>query len=164
MRSGGSSAMAFKVIQGGGPRPPDDFDVKFAAQSLRYLGIELLRAMARGHDRDRRITTQLIQLYGRLGKDGMMVDTVVNVLLEDLHSELTEAEMSDRPRDDPDREIEHIILASFQVAAEKLCLDDASQGRTGQRMRRLESCLEASARGIKERSKPRKPSGWDDVR
>jgi hypothetical protein len=135
-----------KVIQGGGPRPPSDFDVKLAGESLRYLTIELLRAIVRGDDPNRRVTTELIELYNRMGKEGIMVDAVVKALLEDLHKEL-----ADDP-DEVDREIDDIILASFQVAAEKLCLDDAAQGRASQRMRRLERAVAARSRGIKERS------------
>jgi hypothetical protein len=50
--------------------------------------------------------------------------------------------MSSLQSDDPDHEIERILLAGFQVAAEKLSLDDAAWGRTSQRMRRLNDQIE----------------------
>jgi hypothetical protein len=70
---------------------------------------------------------------------------------------------------------------AFKLAAEKLCLDDAAQGRASQRMRRLENTIEARLRGLEERSRKhgwsfikdflkenfsrsRKPGKWDDVR
>ncbi|WP_439364246.1 hypothetical protein ACNJYD_30880 [Bradyrhizobium sp. DASA03005] len=148
--------MAFRVIDGEGERPPSDFDVRIAAQALQYLTIELMRSLARGDDSKRRVTEQLVELYRHLGKPGITVDTVVNAFLHEAHPELTKAEMSDNERDDADREIEHIVLASLQVAAEKLCWDDAAQGRTSQRLNRLESCLELRQNGISRRSRPRR--------
>jgi hypothetical protein len=140
--------MSFKVMEGGGRRPPEDFDVKLAAQTLRFLTIELLRAIVHGHDPENRVTDQLIELYKRLGKDGIMVDTVVKTLLQDLHSELAKAGMSGRDSDDADREIEHVVLASFQVTAERLGLDDAAQGRTSQRTYFLRRDLRAPKTAI----------------
>lgn len=145
--------MAFKVIEGGGPRPPDDFDMQLAAQSLRTLLIELLRAVARGNDPERRVTVQLIELYKLLGKPGMMVDTVVASLLQDVHSDLKGADNSD----EVDREIERIVLASLQLVAEKLCWDDAAQGRTSQRERTLVLRIEARQQGMEARPRPRAP-------
>jgi hypothetical protein len=147
--------MAFKVIEGGGQRPPGDFDVQMAVQSLRHLMIELLRAVARGDDPQHRVADRMLELYRNLGKTGIMVDAVVNAFLSDAYADIAGAgEESERESDDADREIEDIVLASFQLAAEKLCLDDAAQGRASQRERRLEGRIEARLRGIKERSKP----------
>jgi len=149
----------FTVIQGGGPRPPDDFDVRMAAQTLRYLTIELMRALARGNDSKKRVAEKLVEFYSLLGKPGVQVDTVVNSFLGEAYADLTRAETSEDERDDVDREIEHIVSASLQVAAEKLCWDDAAQGRVSQRLRRLATCLELRQDGINRRSQPRgKPS------
>ncbi|WP_141340303.1 hypothetical protein [Bradyrhizobium sp. USDA 3458] len=148
--------MTFRVIEGGGPRPPSDFDVQLAAQALRFLTIELLRSLARGADSKRRITEQLIELYKHLGRPGVMVDTVVNTFIAEASSDLAKAEMSNSEHEDDDREIEHIVLASLQVAAEKLCWDDAAQGRTSQRVRRLETCLNLRQDAIDRRSRPRR--------
>jgi hypothetical protein len=150
--------VAFKVIEGGGRRPPEDFDVQMAAQRLRTLTFELLRAIARGNDPDRRVTRQLIELYKLLGEKGLEIDTVVNSFLGEAHSELTAAERSDR--DDPDREVEAILIAGLQVVAEKLCLDDAAQGRVSQRERRLENRLKDRLRDQEERSRA---NGWSYV-
>jgi hypothetical protein len=147
--------VAFKVIEGGGRRPPEDFDVRMAAQMLRTLTTELLRAIARGNDPERRITRRLIELYKLLGEKEIEVDTVVNRFLGEAHSELTFAEVS--APDQPDCEVEAILIASLQVIAEKLCFDDAAQGRTSQRERRLESRLEAWLAGSEKRSRE---NGW----
>jgi hypothetical protein len=149
----GGAVVAFKVIEGGGPRPPSDFDVVLAKQALRTLVIELLRAIARGNDPQDRVTIQVIEFYRHLAKPGIDIDPVVQTVLKDLNSILTTAEMSTRASDDPDREIEHIILSSFQVAAEQFCLDDAAEGRASQRMRRLENRIEARLRGREKRSR-----------
>src|SRR6266404_4361927 len=126
--------------------------MQMAAQTLRTLTIELLRAIVRGHDTEERIEMQLIELRNHLDKAGLDIQAVVRIVLQDLNSILTTAEMSIRESDDPDREIEHILLASFQVAAEKLSLDDAARGRTSQRMCRLNDRIEARLRGLEERS------------
>jgi len=148
--------VTFRVIEGGGQRPPDDFDVQMAAQALRYLTIELLRSLARGADSKRRTTEQLIELYKHLSKPGITVDTVVNTFISEASSDLTKAEMSNGEHEDDDREIEHIVLASFQIAAEKLCWDDAAQGRTSQRVKRLKTCLDLRQDAIDRRSRPRR--------
>ena len=151
----------FTVIEGGGRRPPGDFDMQMAARALRALAIELLRAIVRGHETEERVSIQLIELNKYLDKAEVDIYDVVRTVIGDLNSILTTAEMSIRRSDDPDREIEHIILASFQVAAEKLSLDPAAQGRTGQRMSRLENRLEARLRGLEERSREH---GWSYVK
>jgi hypothetical protein len=112
--------VAVTVIEGGGPRPPGDVGVELAAQALQYLTIELVRALARGNDPKKRVAAQLNELYKCLDKPGITIDVVVDVFLREAYSDLTKAEMSDNEHDDADREIERIVLASLQVAAETL--------------------------------------------
>jgi hypothetical protein len=149
--------MTFKVIKGGGPRPPGDRDVQTAAGTLRTLTIELLRALARGNDPQRRITDQLLELYKNLGKAGIGVDTVVESFLGPAHAEIATAEAAagagKRDWEDIEGEIDHILLASFQVAAERLCFDDAAHGRASQRMRSLEDALKARLYSREKRSR-----------
>jgi hypothetical protein len=151
----------FRVIDGGGAgggkRPPDDFDIRLAAQELRAVLVELLRGVARSNDPRRRITQRLIKLFDLLADKQLPIDAVVTTMLSELHSEFTTAEISDHRSDDPDRELDHILLACFQVAAEKMCLDEAAQGRTSQRMRGLEDSLDARLMGKERRSREH---GW----
>ena len=151
--------MAFKVIEGGG-RGAGEFDMRMATQAFRYLAIEMLRGLARGDDADGRVMLALVKLVNSLKN----VDRteVVREALRELYGELAAAELRDyRPSDDPHREIEHIILASFQVAAETLCLDNAARGRAGQRERALERALDARLRGCESRARE---NGWSYVK
>jgi hypothetical protein len=141
--------VAFKVIEGGGRRPPEDFDMRRAVQALRTLTIESLCALARGNDPRHRVTEAVIELYKLLGEKGLKVDTVVESFLAAAHSELAAEGLNS--------EMDDILVAGLQVIAEKLCLDEAAQGRTSQRERRFEDRLEMWLRESEKRSRD---NGW----
>lgn len=82
--SEGRGAMSkFTVIEGGGPSNRHD---SFARQALRRFIVEILRALARGHDVSGRSARELAKLFEHLSATDTSLNSIVDDVIAGLHA------------------------------------------------------------------------------
>jgi len=139
----------FTVIDGGGRgRPPDDYHRARAADAMRVLIVELLRAIARGNDPQGRVLKGVAELYDRLAETTGH-STIVDGVVAGFHSNLTTGETKHEYR----YEIPDIIRAALQLAAEKSSNDEFTNSRTRERREKLHRMIESYICGLEEQSR-----------
>jgi hypothetical protein len=93
--TGGADAMAkFTVIEGGDSANSANFHDGLARRALRRFIVEILRALARGHDVSGRSARELAKLVEHLSS----ADTSLNSIVDDVVAELHAAEYEDLAR------------------------------------------------------------------
>ena len=137
--------MAFKVIEGGGEGPPDR-DGPAAVEAFKQMTIEILRALVRGNDDQGRVRQNVAKLWKHLEKTGADPDQLIETAIKELN-----ACIDTDPELDLWHDLERVVHASLQVAAESCCTDNAAQGRTSKLKRSLETRIDLM---IQSREKP----------
>jgi hypothetical protein len=127
----------FTVISGGGKGPPRR-DTGRARYHFQQMIIEILRALARGHDAQHRIAMHLDEFLHILSDTNVRPELVVEESIVELNKELDHR----NGQDFYEQEREVIVLRALQVAAEALASDDAAKGRLGRRQSALRSAIE----------------------
>jgi hypothetical protein len=141
----------FEVIEGGGKRR--DVEADMARSRMNTLIIELLRAVARGDDRENRVGRTLIDLFKHMSATDAPVYYMTSGPIMDAYESISGGR-------DPDRyqtEIADIVLASLRVAAETCASDGFSKGRKSQAKTRLGQEVERHVIGSEKRSREH---GW----
>jgi hypothetical protein len=140
----------FEVIEGGGKRRgPRDFEADMARSRMNTLIIELLRAVARGDDRENRVGRTLIELFKHMSATDAPVYDMTSGPIADAHKSVSE----DRDLERYQTEIADIVLASLRVAAESCTSDGFSAGRKSQAETRLRQEVERHVIGSEKRSR-----------
>ena len=116
----------FTVIDGGGTGrpPPEDLHQRRAAEAMRILVIELLRAVPRGDDPEKRVLKGPADLFDHLG-DTTNHPAIIDSVVRGIHSNLTASETEYEYH----YGIPDIIRAALQLTAEKSSDDEFANSR-----------------------------------
>jgi hypothetical protein len=112
--------------KGGHAGAPPSFHDGLAAQAFRRLTVEILRAIARGDDLSGRIKDNLADLAKHMSATDTPFNTIVNGTVAQLYQKLSS-------KDPSVPELERIMLASLEMAAETCAGDDFAKARAGKR-------------------------------
>jgi hypothetical protein len=134
----------------GPPEPPDD-DAPMARHHLHHLAIEIMRALARGDDKQNRVGEHMVELAGRIANTRATIGDLVDPVVTEIYERLTSK------GDEYDEEMQEIVLAVLQVVAETCASDPAARGRLSNREDRLRRAIEQHVIGHEKRSQK---AGW----
>jgi hypothetical protein len=122
--------MSNSTIEGGGKGgdedAPPNFHDSLAAQAFRRLTVEILRAIARGDDLSGRIKDNLADLAKHMSATDTPFNTIVNGTVAHLYQKLSS-------KDPSCPELERIMLASLEMAAETCAGEGFAKARAGKR-------------------------------
>jgi hypothetical protein len=131
--------MSNSPIEGGGKGgdagDPRNFHDSLAAHAFRQLTVEILRAIARGDDLSGRIADNLADLAEHMSATKTPFNTIVNAAVAQLYQKLSS-------KDPSVPELERIMLASLEMAAETCAGDGFAQTRAGKREDTLIATIE----------------------
>lgn len=142
---------------GAGEGAPRDWEAQCAQQTLSMLIIELLRALGRGDDHTRRVTTALIDFTEHASKAEMPLGDMVHAAIAKLHGV---ALANGADGDDFEAGTRDIVVHALRVAAESMADDNAARGRRSKRFHALNSAIEREVQQREERSRKH---GWSYV-
>src|SRR6185437_7237508 len=126
-----------------------DLESQVAQQVFEQLIIEVLRAVARGNDRDFRVVDALIAFTQRVDAAKTPLPTIIQKAFASLHERtFSEGESVSREID-----LKDIVRASLKFAAETMALDSAARGRRSSRRSDLQTLIEYYIIGREERAR-----------
>jgi hypothetical protein len=125
---------------------PPNFHDSLAAHAFRQLTVEILRAIARGDDLSGRIADNLADLAKHMSATDTPFNTIVNGAVAQLHQKLSS-------KDPSVPELERIMLASLEMAAETCADDGFTKARAGKRQDTLIATIEGYVINSKRRSR-----------
>ena len=148
------------VIDGGQGygRGPNDPGSRNARYVLEDLFVEVLRAVARGHDGQSRLAKRLAAFADVAPTLTRPLDEILNEVLLDFTQRITPEEAS---RYETLRELKNVMFASLYLAAEMGATDNGAKGRAGRRQSQLLGCFERAVvrREIRRNNDKPKPRG-----
>lgn len=125
------------MIEGGGKDAPDRHSGA-ARYHFEQLIVEILRALVRGQDGERRIASHLAEFTRHMTETDAGLAVVIDDAITELNGELDhqgEHNVLEQQR-------ETIVLRALQVAAETMASDPGAKGRLGSRQRVLDAAIE----------------------
>lgn len=139
---------------GTGAGAPHDWEAQYAQQALSTLIVELLRALGRGDDDTRRVSTALIDFTQHASKAEVPLGDMVHATIERLHGI---ALANEGEEDDFEAGTKDILVHALRVAAESMADDNAARGRRSKRFHALNSAIEHE---IQQREVRSRKHGW----
>lgn len=144
------------VIEGGGKGQPNrlDAEAEWAEDRFADLIVELIRAVARGDDRENRVLRALNAFIQHASNTSRPAAELVQGAIEWSH------ERGFGSKDDPpdyEAELRELVRTTLPLLAETLAEDDAAKGRKSRRHTTLTAALEAVVIGMELRSRSH---GW----
>jgi hypothetical protein len=134
----------FTVIEGGGGKDedgPKDWRVLnagvFAEEQFEQLTIEILRAVARGTDAQRRVSGTIKDLFHNLQLSERPVSPLVEEGIRRINVRLVPEEFSDY-----DHDLGWLLSAALRLAAERVATDGFARGRASQRLADFKRAME----------------------
>lgn len=166
----------FTVIEGGGGRDAQgrrDYDADLAQQTLSTLAVELLRALARGDDREGRVSHAVAEFSRYASQTEKPLYQIVQKAVSELHTEALQYRVEEH---ESENEVRQILTAALRVTAESMASDNGAKGRRSKRLDALNSAIKERDVGREDRRRKvhgstkvppskasRAPSSWDDI-